>query len=232
MRKGLVWTLVVLLVVGVGGYFGDNLLRGYVENRVSDAISAELGEEAGWPSVGLGGFPFAFSLLTRSVPEAHLAVDALPLEISGHRVVLTDVVADTAAITVGAKKVTVASLTGTARLAYSDLSTIADVPITYAKDGRLELRYTREMVGSKLSIAISAIPKVDVEAQVVRLTQPRLDLAGNEFSDIALSQDQLDAIVEPIKVNLGHDLRLTSLTPGPDGLAIGVGGTNRSLPLP
>jgi LmeA-like phospholipid-binding len=230
VRRALVWVAVVLVVLG-GGYVGDNMLRRYVESRAADAISAALDGAGGSPSVSLGGFPFAFSLLTRSVPQAHLTVDALPLEISGHQVELTDVVADTAAITLGAKTVTVASLTGTASLAYSDLAAIADVPITYSKVGRLELRYTRELFGKELSFAVSAVPKLDVDGQVIRLADPKLDLAGNDLP-ISLTQDQLDAIIEPIRVNLDHDLRLTSLIPRPDGLAIGVGGTNLSLPLP
>ena len=78
---------------------------------------------------------------------------------------------------------------------------------------------------------MSALPKLDVEGQVVRLTDPKLDVAGNDLP-VNLTQDQLDAIVEPIKVNLDHDLRLTSLTPGPDGVAVGVDGTNLSLPVP
>ncbi|MGV8910162.1 MAG: DUF2993 domain-containing protein [Propionicimonas sp.] len=230
MRRALVWTAVVLVVLG-GGYLGDTVLRGYVQNRVSDAISAELGEGAGSPSVHLGGFPFAFSLLTRSVPDAHLAVDALPLEISGHQVELTDVVADTGQITLGAKAVTVTSVTGSALLSYADLSKIADLPITHSEDGRLELRYTRELFGKELSFAVSALPKLDVDGQVVRLADPKLDLAGNDLP-ITLTQDQLDAIVEPIKVDLDHDLRLTSLTPGPDGVAVRVDGKNLSLPVP
>ena len=229
MRRALVWTAVVLALLGAG-YMGDNMLRGYAETRVADAITAEFGEAAGKPAVGLGGFPFALSLLTRSVPQAHLTVDALPLEISGHPVELADVVADTGEITLGDKAVTVASATGSATLAYSDLATIADVPITYAKGGRLELRYTREFFGRELSFAVSTLPKLDVDGQVVRLTDPKLDVEGNDVP-ISLTQEQLDALVEPIKVNLDHDLRLTSLTPGPDGVAVGVDGTNLSLPV-
>ena len=230
MRRALVWTAVVLVALG-GAYLGDNALRGYVENRVADAMTAEFGKSAGAPSVGLGGFPFALSLLTRSVPQAHLAVDALPLEISGHQVELTDVVADTGEITLGTKAATVASVTGSATLAYSDFAKIADVPIAYAEDGRLELRYTRDLFGRELSFAVSSLPRLDVAGQVVRLTDPKLDLAGNDLP-ISLTQDQLDAIVEPIEVNLDHGLRLTSLTPGPDGVDVGVDGTNLSLPVP
>lgn len=230
MRRGLIWTVAVLAFLGVA-YVGDNMLRGYVENRVADAITAEFGEGAGAPSVGLGGFPFAWSLITRSVPQARLAVEALPLEVSGHEVELTDVLADTGEISLGGDSVTVAAVTGSAVLGYGDLSKIADVPITYAKDGRLQLRYTRDVFGRELSFAVSALPRLDVEAQVVRLTDPELDLGGNTV-DLGLTQDQLDSIVEPIPAKLDHGLRLTSLVPEETGVAVGVDGTNLSLPIP
>jgi hypothetical protein len=233
MRKGLVWTLVVLLVLGVGGYFGDNWLRGYAENRASDAIVAELGDSAGAPSVGLGGFPFALALITRSVPNAHLAVDALPLEISGKNVQLTDVVADTGTVKLGAKEVSVASLTGSARLSYADLSKIADLPVTYATDGRLALKYDQVMFGQQLGLKISALPELDAAAQVIRLTKLKLNLTINQMaSDIVLTQEQIDAIVKPIPVTLDHDLRLTSITAREDGVAVGVEGTNLTVPVP
>jgi len=233
MRKGLVWTLAVLLVLGVGGYFGDNWLRGYAEKRAAEAIFAELGEGAGAPSVGLGGFPFALALITRSVPQAHLAVDSFPLEISGKKVKLTDVVADTGTVTLGAEEVGVASLTASAVLSYADLSKIAGMPVTDATEGRLKSTYTVELFGQKLSFAISALPEVDVAAQVIRLTKPKVELDVNDrFSDIALSQDQVDAIVKPIPVKLDHGLRLTRLTPDENGVAIGVDGTNLTVPIP
>lgn len=230
MRRAIVWVVVLLLVLG-GGYLGDNMLRGYAENRVADAISAELGEAAGAPSVGLGGFPFALSLVTRSVPTARLAVDELPLEISGQEVVLSDVVADTGEIRLGSQAVNIASLTGSARLSYRDLARVADVPVRYAGQGRLELRYSREFFGRQVAFAVSALPELDVDGQVIRLSDPKLELAGNAI-DINLSQDQLDAIIEPITVTLDHDLRLTSLVPDDGGIAIGVGGTNLSVPIP
>jgi hypothetical protein len=232
MRKGLVWTLVVVLVLGVGGYFGDNWLRGYAENRAAEAIFAELGEGGGAPSVGLGGFPFALALITRSVPSAHLAVDTVPLEISGKKVFLTKVVADTGTVTLGAKEVSVASLTGSAMLSYADLSKIAGMTVTDATEGRLKSTYTVELFGQKVSFAISALPEVDATAQVIRLTKPKVELDVNDkFSDIALSQDQVDAIVKPIPVKLDHGLRLTSLTPREDGVAVSVGGTNLTVPV-
>jgi hypothetical protein len=167
------------------------------------------------------------------VPNAHLAVDALPLEISGKKVQLTDVVADTGTVKLGAKEVSVASLTGSARLSYADLSKIADLPVTYATDGRLALKYDQVMFGQQLGLKISALPELDAAAQVIRLTKLKLNLTINQMaSDIVLTQEQIDAIVKPIPVTLDHDLRLTSITAREDGVAVGVEGTNLTVPVP
>ncbi len=230
MRRGLVWTLVVLLVLATGGYFGDNLIRSYAQDRAVEAVGSYVG--GGRVTVQLGGTPFFPALITRSVPNSHVEVATLPLEITGHKVHLTDVVADTGTVALGASEVSVATMTASAVLSYADLSKIADLPISYAKDGRLELRYTRQLFGRDLNLAVSALPKLDAEKQLIRITQPRLDLAGNESSDIVLTQDQLDSIVEPIKVQLDHGLRLTSISPGEGGIAVGVAGANVRVPIP
>lgn len=230
MRRALIWTVAVLAFLGVA-YVGDNMLRGYVENRAADAISAEFGESAGAPSVGLGGFPFVVSLITRSVPEAHLGVDTVPLEISGRTVELTNAVADTGEISLGADTVSVTTLTGSATLSYADLSKIADLPITHSEDGRLKLRYEMDVFSSKISLAVSAQPDLDVDEQVIRLTDPKFNFNGNPV-DIGVTQGQLDALVKPIPVKLDHGLRLIRVSPDENGVAIGVGGTNLTVPIP
>jgi hypothetical protein len=230
VRKGLVWTLAVLLVLGVGGYFGDNWLRGYAQDRAVEAAGSVLGD--GTATIRLGGTPFFLALITRSVPSARVEVATVPLEISGKEVQLTDVVADTGTVTLGAGEVGVASLTGSAILSYADLSKIAGMPVTPATDGRLKSSYTVELFGQELSFTISALPEVDVPAQVIRLTKPKVELDLNDrFGEIALSQDQVDAIVKPITVQLDHELRLTSISPGDDGVAVGVEGTNLRVPI-
>lgn len=228
MRRTVVWLTVVLLVVG-GGVLGDNLLRGYVEARVAEAVAAELGS-GDPPSVSLGGLPFSMALLTRSVPEAHVALDAMPLEIAGHDVRLTAVDATTGEIRLDGETVRVATLAGSGTLGYDDLATVAEVPVTYAGEGRLELRYTSEIFGRRLSFAVSAVPSLDVPEQVIRLTEPKLDLAGNAI-DLGLTQAQLDAIIKPIDVHLEHRLRLTSLVPEAGGVRVGVGGEGLTAPV-
>jgi len=148
-------------------------------------------------------------------------------------VFLTDVVADTGKVTLGAREVSIASLTGSARLSYADLSKIAGMPVTGASGGRLKSTYSLELFGQKLNFAISALPEVDAGAQVIRLTEPKVELDVNDkYSDIALSQDQVDAIVKPIPVKLDHGLRLTGISPDESGVAVGVEGTNITVPIP
>ncbi|HEY3406609.1 MAG TPA: DUF2993 domain-containing protein [Propionicimonas sp.] len=229
MRKGLVWTLVVLLVLGVGGYFGDSFLRAYAQDRIAETVDQHLSD--GRSTIRLGGTPFILALFTRSVPNAHVEIPAMPQEVSGHPVHLTDVVADTGEIRLTGDGASIASLTGSAVLSYADLSTIAGLPITHAEGGRLQLRYETDVFGSRISLAVSALPDVDVDKQVIRLTDPKFNVNGNPI-DIGVTQDQLDALVKPIPVKLDHGLRLTGLTPGGRGVAIGVDGTNIRVPLP
>lgn len=229
MRKAVIWIVVLGLLLG-GGYIGDNMLRAYAQERVADAVSAEFRGSVSPPSVTLGGFPFALALITRSVPQVHVVMDTLPLRVSDTQIQLADVVADAEDVSLGTDTVSIAGLTGAARLSYADLAKIADVPITYAGDGRLELRYKRDLLGRSVTFAVSALPDLDVEGQVVRLTKPKLELADTTL-DLVLTQDQLDSIVEPIKVDLDHDLRLTSLVPDDGGLAVGVEGTDLSVKL-
>jgi hypothetical protein len=231
MRKGWVWSLVVLLVLGVGGYFGDSFLRAYAQDRIAESVDQHLSD--GRSTIRLGGTPFILAWFTRSVPNAHVEIPSMPQEVSGHPVHLTDVVADTGEIRLTGEGPSVASLTGSAVLSYADLSKIAGMPVTDATGGRLKSTYTLELFGQKLNFAISALPEVDPAAQVIRLTKPKVELEGSDkFGDIALSQDQLDAIVKPIKVQLDYDLRLTSITPKDGGVTVGVEGTNVTVPIP
>ena len=130
-----------------------HIFRGYVEQRVAAAIASQLGTGS-TPTVSLGGTPFSLALITRAVPNAHATVDAVPLEIAGHQVELADVAASTGEIRLEGDTVTVATLTATGTLTYSDLAKVAELPVSYAGDGRLELRYTTAIFGRELSLSL------------------------------------------------------------------------------
>lgn len=230
MVKAVVGTVVALAVIGGGGYLVDNAVRDAAEKQVATTMQTELGLSK-TPTVSLGGFPFSLAVITRSVPNAEATADRVPLEISGHPLELTKVLVTTGRISVTDRKVEVAEATATAMLSYKDLENVAGVPVSHAGNGRLELRYPIEVLGRRVSAAVSALPRLDVEGAVIRLTEPKLDLAGSNI-DISLSQDQLDRLVKPIDVTLDHDLRLTAIRPAADGVGVEVGGEHLTLALP
>ena len=228
MKRAVGLAVVLLLVLG-GAFLGDGLFRDYVEQRVAAAIASQLGTGS-TPTVSLGGTPFSLALITRAVPNAHATVDAVPLEIAGHQVELADVAASTGEIRLEGDTVTVATLTATGTLTYSDLAKVAELPVSYAGDGRLELRYTTAIFGRELSFAISAVPNLDVPQQVIRLTDPQLDLAGSTL-DVPLTQAQLDAIVQPIDVGMDYGLRLTGADPAAEGVKVRIEADEVTAPV-
>ena len=229
MLKAVIGTAVALAVVGGGGYFADQAVRDAAENQVAAQIQAQLGLPAP-PEVELGGFPFSLALLTRSVPDATASASVVPLPVAGHDADFTDVQLTTGRISLSDEQVQIAEVSATAELSYDELAKIAEVPVGYAGEGRLELRYEVAVLGRTFSVAVSALPRLDVDEAVIRLTGPRLDLAGVDVG-LNLSQEQLDALVQPIDVQLEHGLRITELTPGDAAIGVRIDGDNFTLPL-
>lgn len=229
MLKAVIGTVVALAIIGGGGYFADNAVRDAAEEQVAAQLQSQFGMPAP-PEVQLGGFPFSLALLTRSVPDAAASAPVLPLPVAGHDAEFTDVRLTTGRISVTDEQATIAGVSATARLSYAELAKIAEVPVSYAGDGRLELRYEVSILGRPFSVAVSAQPRLDVDEAVIQLTGPRLDLAGIDIG-LNLSQEQLDALVQPIDVQLEHGLRITGLTPGEAGIDVRIGGESISFPL-
>lgn len=229
MLKAVIGTAVALAVIGGGGYLADNAVRAAAEDQVATAIVTQLGLPER-PDVRLGGFPFSLALLTRSVPDATASAARLPLVVSGHEVDFTAARLTTGRISLTDDLATVAAADATATLGYAELAEIAEVPVGYAGDGRLELRYDVVILRQTVSVAVSALPRLDVDAAVIRLAEPRLDLAGVDIG-IDLSQDQIDTLVQPISVALDHGLRLTEFSPSEAGAEVRIGGEDLTFPL-
>lgn len=228
MRRVLIW-LVALGLLGGGAYVGDNLLRGYAEDQAAAQIEAELGEAEGL-EISLGGAPFSLALITRSVPSSVLTADAVPIDVDGHQVSLTEVNVTTGMIALDETELQVTNLSGAAVLGYADLEQLAGVPVGYAEGGRLELRYATSVLGKEVSLAVSALPVLDVAAASIRLTDPALDVNGSEF-DLPVEQRLIDSLVEPIDLSLDYGLQVTAITPTTAGLSLAVSGAEVAIPL-
>lgn len=228
MRRALVTLLVLLAVVGVGGYLADSYVRGRAEDQSASAIQAALGLDAK-PTVTLGGFPFSLAFFTRSVPDARATARQVPLTVSGQKLNLSDVMVDSDTIRLTGSEVRLARATGTAVLDYGGLAQLAGVPVSYAGDGRLKVSYTALVGGQQLGVGVTAVPKLDVDAGVIRLTKVKLDPDG--APSVSLGQAQLTSLAKPIPVKLPKGVQLTALTASEGGVAVAAMATNLTLPL-
>lgn len=228
MRRALIW-LVVLVLLGGGAFLGDNYVRGQAEDQARMEIAAGLGASDDL-SVSLGGFPFTLALVSRSVPNAAITASSVPLEVDGQKLSLTDVSITTGTVRMLDTQVQAANVAGAAELSYADLEQLAGVPVGYAGDGRLELRYTTSVLGQEVALAVSALPVLDTAAASIQLTDPSVEVNGSKF-DLPVEQRLIDSLVKPIDLKLGYGLAVTAITPAESGLSIAFGGPEVTLPL-
>ncbi len=225
MRR-LVTFLIVLVVLGLGGWVADNWVRGKAEDRAAAASQARLGL-AQEPTVSIGGFPFTMALVTRTVPSARITAGNVPLAVSGHEVHVTGVFVDSDEIRLGNDQVNLSRVTGAGVLSYGDLATLSGVPTGYGGDGRVKLNYTARVGDQEFSVWVSAVPTISEDSTSIEFSGAKLDAE----SSATLSQKQLDRLAKPIPVQLPDGVRLTALTPSEGGVAVAAVATDLSLPL-
>jgi hypothetical protein len=217
VRKALLVTAIVLALLAVAGWLGDNALRTSAEDRAATAIQSTLALTQK-PDITIEGFPFSLSLLTRSVPGARASAASVPLELSGHTVHVTGVRAQTGELSLSGNRAHVASGTVTGVLGYGDLAEIAGLPVSYAGGGRVRLTYTTVFAGQQLSIGVTALPVLDTNARKIRLTKPKLD--SESSLPVSLTAAQVARLARPIAVELPKGARVTALTPSEGGVAV------------
>jgi hypothetical protein len=228
VRRALVVALVVLAVLGVGGYIADTLVRGRVEAQAAEALQSRLGLGQR-PDVSLGGFPFSMAFLTRSVPDARASAALVPLAVAGRKVQLSGVRVQTGQLSLVANQVRVAKADATGVLDYGSLSTVAGVPVAYAGDGRVKVSYVVDAGAQKVSIGVSAVPVLDAKAGEIRLTEPQQD--EDSQRTVRLPASRLEQVARPIPVALGEGARLTAFVPSEGGVAVGATLTDVVIPL-
>lgn len=225
MRR-LVTFLIVLVVIGLGGWVADSWVRGQAEARAAAAIQAGLGLDKE-PTVSIGGFPFTMALVTKSVPSARISAGSVPLKVSGQRVTVTGVFVDSDQIRLDGDEVHFSRVTGTGVLSYGDLAGLSGVPTSYGGDGRLKLNYAARVAGQEYMVWVTAEPTLAADGSGIELRSVKLDAE----SSATLSQKQLDRLAKPIPVALPDGVRLTALTPAEGGVAVAAMATDLDLTL-
>ena len=231
MRR-LRWVLVLVAVLAlVGG--GLILADRYAEGRAEDLVAVELQKHLGTaqpPSVDIEGSPFLTQIVARSIGTVHVVADDIGatsdvlLPIAHADLVLTDITT-----TDWFASMTVFHAEGTARMDYSALQGLAQVPLTYVGNGRVQITTTATVFGREVRAQITGGLRLDVEDQTIALADPDIKVAGVNLPGFT-ADALLRALANPIPITgVPLGLRLTSIDPQDSGIHAVVVGDN--IPL-
>lgn len=216
MRRVLTGLLVVLAVVAVGGWFADGWVRARAEEEAGRAIGQRLGL-ASEPEVELGGFPFSLAFLTRTVPQARLSAERVPLAVSGEDLTLTGVRATAGELSLVGDEVRVSRLTATGVLGYGELGSIVGLPVSGADDGRVRLTATTTVPYGQVSVDVTGRPELDEDGRAIRFVDLELDGAS---ASVPVPAAQLRRLVRPVPLDLPDGVELTGVRASEGGLAV------------
>jgi hypothetical protein len=219
----------VLALLGGGLFLGDR----YAEKRAEELAAVELQKHLGTtqpPAVDIEGSPFLTQIAARSIGSVHVVADDIGassdvlLPIAHADLVLTDITT-----TDWFASMTVSHAEGTARMDYSALQGLAQVPLTYVGNGRVQIVTTATVFGREVKAQITGGLRLDVEDQTITLADPDITVAGVNLPGFT-ADALLRALVKPIPITgVPLGLRLTSIDPQDSGIHAVVVGDN--IPL-
>jgi hypothetical protein len=228
-RLGLVVVLVVAVLVALGLFFGDRYAADRVEREAAGRLQSELRTPAA-PSVDVEGWPFLTQVVGRHVRTVHVVADDLgPSDISVVPVAHTDLVLSDITTDDWFQTMTARHAEGTARLDYAALGSVAGVPLTYAGNGRVQVKSSTALAGLPFKATVTGTPQLDARAQSITLGNPEVSVAGLDLPGPS-ADAVVRVLVKPIPVTgLLFGLRLSSVTPADDGLHVGLQGEGVKL---
>ena len=229
---GLAVALVVLAALVVGGVVVfDGAIRDEVEHQVAVSLGGAVPFET-TPEVTIEGYPFAWYAVRREFESVRVrGGGAIPVAVDADTTIAFDDVDVTLTTVVpSTDDVRAASLTGTGRLGYADLSTLAEAEVRHDGGDRLVFERQVQLFGLSFAAALSGKPALDRGAQTLTLADPEVDIAGVRLPAQA-TQAVIDLVAEPFGVPLPYGLRLDAVTPAADGLRVDVTGVDVVFPL-
>lgn len=228
MRK-LLAALVVVALLLVGGYAADRYAVDRAERQVTDNLMAQ-NQVATRPDVQIHGFPFLtqlaasdFELVTVTAPEFAVSDGARSLTLAAVDLELRDVIGTNQFQTLVAGE-----LDGQAVVPWSQVAVLVGQPIRHAGGDRVAVEHRTEVFGATVTAVVTGVPELDAQAQTLRLGQPSIEVAGYRLPE-EVARRLIDRLVRPVPLALPMGLRVTELTAGEPGLALGV--TGRNVPL-
>ena len=226
--KGLLITLVVLLGLAV---VADRVAVGFAEKKVAEQIQTQ-GKLAGRPDVSISGFPFLTQAFAGKYSDVRISLTAEDLDqpagtsaevsLHGVRLPLSDVIGG------NVHQIPVDRVDGTATLSYELLAAQlgGDTALKREGDG---LRITKTVRVAGLSFPVSAAGTVSLDGDVLVINVDKASGVGMSIpSPLVRQVSGLLGLHYKIPA-LPFGLKVTSVSPGNDGVVVQVAATNAVL---
>lgn len=212
---------VVLLALVVAG---DIVGRKVGEDQIAKRLKAQLGTDE-TPAVTIDGVPFLTQVIMGQYQQITINAKDVPFDMPLSRlsVALKDVKGDMNFTSATAKTVT-----GTATVAYGELSKRAGFPVEFSSPDKVKVDVSVTVFGQTVRASVTGTPKLDAANQSISIGDVSVSVAGSSLpSDIA--QSAIDALVKPIKIPLPESLKANSVKATDAGIEVGIAGDNVDL---
>jgi hypothetical protein len=231
-RTALTFLGVALLLAGLLAaalYGADRWAQNGVEGQIAKNLHSALATP-GEPQVSIDGFPFLTQVATRNVRQAHVVADDVgttgenALSLAHVDLVVSDVMT-----TDWFQTMTASHIEGTGLIDYAVLKRVANVPLSYAGEGRIRMETTTTLFGAKVVARITGSPRLERGEQTITLADPTIKVADVNLPDFAATA-LLKTVIKPIPLKgLPLGMAATSVAAEADALRIGV--TADDVPL-
>jgi hypothetical protein len=240
MRRFLITTTVLIVVVAAGLFGLDRALAAYAEGKIVDQTSSEVaaqGLRSGTPTADVGGFPFATQVLAGVYDKITIVIPDIEgqgLKVPELTLIATDVNAPLEALRTGTGSITAAKVTGTAVVPWDVVIAAAklkDLTLSANPDGSLKVSGAITFAGITVpltgSAKVSVATPTTLRVQVTELTGTNANLNSVAKSLIAAYKDRLVFTIAVPK--LPFNLKLSKVNPTSAGLDLRVFAENVPL---
>jgi hypothetical protein len=226
--KGLLITLVVLVGLAV---VADRVGVGIAEKKVAEQIQQQ-GRLAGPPDVSITGFPFLTQAIAGRYTDVRISLTAADLDqppgtsarvsLHGVRVPLSDVVSGSV------RQIPVDRIDGTATLSYELLAAQLGGDTTVRREGD-GLRITKTVHIAGLTLPLTASGTVSLDGDVLAVDVQEASGVGVTVPSFLVREVSRLLDLRYKVPALPFGLRLTSVSPGDDGVVVRVAASNTVL---
>ena len=227
-RRTLAVLVTLALLVGIAAVL-DEVARRVVERQAAQQLQQVIGTSQPL-TVRVGGWPFVADLITGTVPTVTVTAPRLDVQHLGERISASDV--DIVARDVHDVRHPADAVAGTldvyATVSWTAVSARGGATITSAGGDRASFTGTVDLLGARVAVTISAVPRIDPATHRLVLSEPKATVAGVDLPTDALAS-AAQSLASRISLPAPEGFTYQSVQATGGGLRVHLSGSNVHL---